>query len=162
MGKYLLATLLFIPTVIKADKVENPYLYSAVYKQILKVRPGIEPNYALRLAKSIYEVAGAFKIEPKLLTAILAQESMFKVDAINIKSHDYGLAQINRKTAKLYKFDLKRLQADPKYAIWAAGVVLNDFHKMYGHKEKDAWTRYNSSKPENRQRYKILVARYMK
>ncbi len=162
MGKYLLATLLFIPAAIHADKVLNPYLNSPVYKQILKARPGIEAAYALKLANSIYEVARAFKIEPKLLTAILAQESMFKTEAINLKSHDYGLAQINHKTAKLYHFDLKRLQIDPKYSIWAAGVILNDFHKMYGHKEKDAWTRYNSSKPDKREAYKVLVARYMK
>lgn len=158
MSKYLILLALIIPTQIYADKVDNYLLRSAVYKQIKRVRPGIDSQYALKLTKSIYEVSRAFKIDASLLTAIIAQESMFKTEAINLKSRDYGLAQINHKTAKAYNFDTNRLKTDPKYAIWAAGIVLNDFHKL---KEKNYWSRYNSSKPEKRQIYEQLVARYL-
>jgi len=159
MAKYLILLATIIPVdYIQADKVENTIYHTAVYKQIRRIKPDIEPRYAAHLAASIYEVARAFKIDARLMTAILAQESMFNVAAVNQKSKDYGLAQINHKTAKAYNFDLKRLKTDPKYSIWAAGVVLRDFNKLH---EKEPWTRYNSSKPEKRKQYKRLVARYM-
>lgn len=160
MSKYLILLAITFPTCIQADKLNNPYLNTAVYNQIKRARPAIDSRYALELTESIYKVARAFKIDARLLTAILAQESMFNAKAFNATSKDYGLAQINHKTAKAYKFDLKKLKRDPCYSVWAAGRVLNDFKKVHG-KERAWWTRYNSSKPENRSKYKQLVARYM-
>src|SRR6267154_4581559 len=127
MAKYLLAVLLFVPMTIKVDKVPNLYTHSAVYKQIRRIKPDIEPRLALEVTEAVYKACGTFKVNPRLLVAILMQESKFDPKAVNKVTHDYGLAQINIKTAKSYKFDLKRLKTEPKYSIFAAGLILNDF-----------------------------------
>jgi hypothetical protein len=45
---------------------------------------------------------------------------------------------------------------DLEYSVKAGAIVLADFKRMYGEKEKDFWTRYNTSHPEKRQKYKFV------
>lgn len=132
-----------------------------IFEQVLKNHPGIDRKYARDIAKAIQKVAIEFGIKPQRLAAILAQESMYTLNAVNKKSKDYGIAQINHKTIESFGFDKKRLLTDLEYSVKAGAIVLADFKRMYGHKEKDYWTRYNSSKPERRAEYKQLVARYL-
>jgi len=108
------------------------------------------------------------------LAAILMQESSYNLSAKNKKCgfseetgkraciiQDYGVGQINYKTIEYLKLDKKRLTTDLSYSVDAAAKVLSNFKKMYGHKEIDFWTRYNSSNKNKRLVYKRLVERYM-
>lgn len=105
---------------------------------------------------------------------MLMQESSYKISAKGLKCGisittgekdcvvvDYGIGQINHKTIKNFNFDQKKLLSDIEYSIEAAAIVLADFKRMYGKKEVEYWTRYNSSNPTARHTYKKLVARYM-
>lgn len=133
---------------------------NAVYCQIIKNNPKIDQGYALELATLINQVAVEYNLKPYRLAAIIAQESGYKLNAVNTKSKDYGIAQINQKTIKAFEFDQHRLLTDLRYSIEAGAIVLSDFKRRYGHREKDYWTRFNSSIPEKREEYKQLVLRY--
>jgi hypothetical protein len=136
--------------------VNNP-----IFCQIVKNNPTIDRIYAMKLSNVIYYVAKLYDIDPKKYTAILAQESMYKLKAVNSHSKDYGIAQINHKTAKIYGFDIQRLTSDVEYSVKAGAKVLADLKNSHGHKDQSYWTRYNSSKPEKREKYKKLVKRFM-
>ena len=133
---------------------------TATFQQVITNHPGIDREYAQRIANAIDKAAKELDLNPRRLTAILAQESMYTLNAINKKSADYGIAQINHRTIERYGFDKKRLLTDLEYSVKAGAIVLSDFKRMYGKKEKTYWSRYNSSNPERRKAYEILVARY--
>lgn len=150
-------------TTVKNEKHEifSQYL---IYSQIIKNSPKIQKNYAAKLSNVIFKVTNEMGINPKKYAAILAQESMYRLNAKNCKNnkcHDYGIAQINKKTIKHFNFDEQKLLTDLEYSIKAGAIVLANFKKLYGHKEKDFWTRYNASNPLKRKRYKELVIRYL-
>ncbi len=105
---------------------------------------------------------------------MLMQESAYKLSAKNIKCGtsmytgkkdciiiDYGIGQINHKTINTFKFDQDKLLSNLDYSIEAAAIVLSDFKRMYGKKEVDYWSRYNSSNVQARLNYKRRVTRYM-
>lgn len=135
-----------------------------IFCQIVKNHPTINLNYAMKLSNVINKVAVEMGINPVKYAAILAQESMYKLEAKNCwdnECHDFGIAQINKATIRAFKFDKKKLLTDLEYSVKAGAIVLADFKRMYGESEKDYWTRYNSSKPSKREKYKRLVARYL-
>lgn len=135
--------------------------YSETFKQVVKNHPKIDRIYALQIANAIDKAAKELNIRPQRLAAILAQESRYVLSAVNKKSRDYGIAQINHKTIERFGFDKQRLLTDLEYSVMAGAIVLADFKRMYGKREKDYWTRYNSSDPERRKAYEVLVARFM-
>lgn len=145
-----------------------------VISQIQKNNPGLPKKYAQTLAQTIVKKSNKHKISSKVLTAMLMQESGYNVSAKNVRCGtsittgqkdcvviDYGIGQINHKTIQHFKFDQKKLLSNLDYSVEAAAIVLADFKRMYGKKESDYWTRYNSGTKTNRQVYKRLVARYM-
>lgn len=134
--------------------------YTETYYQVLKNHPKIDQQYALEIANAIDKAANELNLNPQRLAAILAQESRYVLNAVNKKSRDYGIAQINHKTIDRYGFDKQRLLTDLEYSVKAGAIVLADFKRMYGKKEKTYWSRYNSSNPERRKEYEILVARF--
>lgn len=164
MSKILMLIGLLAPVSIGAEVlVKEPSICDQhpIYCQITKNKPKINKQYAMQLSNIIYKAAKKHQVKPSRLTAILAQESMYKLDAFNPKSKDYGIAQINHKTAENFNFDVEKLLTDLEYSVNAGAIVLADFKRMYGHKEDDFWTRYNSSKPEKREVYKQLVMRFL-
>lgn len=145
-----------------------------ILSQIKKNNPNLDVEYTATLAKTIVQTSKKYGIHPKVLAAMLMQESAYKISAKNIKCGisiengkkdciivDFGIGQINHKTIKAFKFDRNKLLTDLSYSIEASAKVLADFKRMYGHKESDYWSRYNASTPSKRLVYKRLVARYM-
>lgn len=132
-----------------------------IYYKILKNKPTIDKTYARKLATVIAVKTSKHNINAIKYTAILAQESGYKLNAINHKSGDYGISQINHRTAKAFNIDTKRLLKDLDYSVEAGLIVLADFKKRYGHREDDYWSRYNSSNKTKRTMYKKLVVGYM-
>jgi hypothetical protein len=62
---------------------------------------------------------------------------------------------------KRFKLDKDRLLNDLDYSISASAMILADFKRMYGKRESQYWTRYNSGTPSKRETYKKLVSRFM-
>lgn len=158
MLKCIAFIIVFLPMFVSEVKTEP---VSPVMVQILRNHPDIEMDYARELAKAIYKVSGELRLRPERLAAILAQESMYTLNAVNKRSKDFGIAQINWRTVERYGFDKKRLLTDLEYSVKAGAIVLADFKRMYGKREKNYWSRYNSSDETKRKEYEILVARYM-
>lgn len=157
MLKCIAFVLIFTPIFTSEAQVErNP-----IFEQVVRNHPKIDRQYALRVATAIQKVAKEMGVRPERLAAILAQESRYTLNAVNKKSNDYGIAQINHRTIENFGFDKKKLLTDLEYSIKAGAIVLADFKRMYGKREKNYWTRYNSSDPDRRKEYEILVARFL-
>jgi hypothetical protein len=183
--KLLILTLLFCFSSKASESVEllrKSAIYGAdcskhkIFCQIRKNNPKVTKEYAMQLSNIIHSVTKKYNLRPHIYTAILAQESMYQLKAINcttgvklydannplneeeIVCVDFGISQINYKTAKAYEFDLTKLVSD---SIEAGAIVLSDMKKRYHEDDIHYWTRYNSSKKTFREEYRRLVERFM-
>lgn len=152
--------------------------YAGIYDQIKRNNPNLNHDYIVILTHSIKRLSLKYNINPTIYSAILAQESMYSLSAKNCKKgldsslnevitcYDFGIAQINYKTAKLYKLNLKRLTRDLDYSLEAGLMVLSDLKKTYG-QTKDWWVRYNvgtgkeAMKSSSALEYKNKVGRFL-
>lgn len=157
----LLILVLLIPSIIGFNTYTPSIAYTKLYIQINKANPDLPTQYLRDLTEAILSVSERHNIKPHKLAAILAQESAYKLNSVNKLTKDYGIGQINIRTIKAFKFDKNRILTDLYYSIECAGIVLADFKRMYGKKDKDYWSRYNSSRPEARLIYKQYVERYL-
>lgn len=132
----------------------------SVYNQVLRNNPNVDTNMAKSISIMVVEASDKFNIDHNLYAAILMQESRYKLSAINHRSQDYGIAQININTINAFKLSKQKLLTDLHYSINSGALVLSDFKKRHSNKEEYYWTRYNASKPTKRLIYKNLVARY--
>lgn len=132
-----------------------------VYKQLMSFYDGLPAHRASIVSFYVYHHAHLNNLNPHLLAAILIQESALRLDAQNYASNDFGIGQINVRTARHFCPDIKRLLTDYNYSIGCAAAVLGDFKKRYAHREKTWWTRYNSSHIIYRKRYKKMVVRHL-
>ena len=137
-----------------------------VKSQIRQISLLMPQAKVVQLAYHIEAACLEFNIPCELYTAILAQESMFQLDAFNYKTQDYGIAQINIKTIKAYKFDKHLLLTDLKYSIRAGAKVLSWFSR-YKSRESHWFCRYNVGTASLRDKklkkclkYSSLVDRY--
>ena len=138
------------------------------YCQIKKNNPHLSNEYAFRISKTINKVSKKYDIPQKIFTAILMQESSYRIGIINNNSphKDFGIAQINYKTANDYGFNILRLINDLEYSIEAGAKVLSWFKRKYSKKEKDWYVRYNcgtrrSIKIKKCQDYKNKITKYL-
>ena len=157
MLKCMAFIILTIPMFTSEAKTE----YNPIFDQVVKNHPKIDRVYAQRVATAIQKVAKEMGIKPQRLAAILAQESRYTLTAVNRRSNEYGIAQINHRTIESFGFDKQRLLTDLEYSVKAGAIVLADFKRMYGKREKNYWSRYNSSNKDKRQEYEILVAKFL-
>lgn len=85
-------------------------------------------------------IARANQIDPQLLKAIVWHESRFNTRAQS-STHDYGLAQLNRRTIASYQ--LTPVDArDPVISLTIAAAELRILKRRFG-TEKNWWCRYN-------------------
>jgi len=120
------------------------------------------------LALQIIKAAEANGVSPKLFAAIIATESMYR-STINVRTQDYGLTQINIKTAKAYNWDIMRLLYDPEYALNAGAKLLAQYQKRYSKLEPNWFCRYNvgtgvltGKRAERCEAYSNAVRKYLK
>ena len=75
---------------------------------------------------------------------------------------DFGISEINFRTARRYNLDIHRLMTDLEYSIESGLRILADFQKRWFKKEPiDWWSRYNSPTRENRDIYEEQVKRWL-
>jgi len=143
-----------------------------IFCQIKKNKPDIDIQYAMKLSNYISIYSHKYKVEARLYTAILAQESQYDMsarsysDGLNdalepIRAYqDYGLIQVSYKTAEVFKIDLKRLMTDMEYAVESGAIILKNKIKECSFLGKDAWVCYHSKTESYRGVYKSLVMKY--
>jgi soluble lytic murein transglycosylase-like protein len=164
----IILAILHIADAYAINCVEHP-----IYCTILENRPKIDRDYAMKLSNIIHKVTVKYNIPALIYTAILMQESGYKQDAKGcvrgldvdfnekVVCSDFGISQINYRTAKRFGFDIEKIIKDLEYAIDCGAIVLYNFKKRYSKREEYYWTRYNSSTKVKRLLYKKLVLRYM-
>lgn len=126
-----------------------------VLKQINRNNPKLPKQYSIEISKTILSKSKKYGISPRVLAAILMQESSYKLNATGIKcgisittgekdcvAIDFGIGQINHKTIKDYNFDQKKLMTDVVYSIDASAKVLSHF-KRFQKSEPNWYCRYN-------------------
>jgi hypothetical protein len=116
-----------------------------------------------------------YNVPSEIFTAILRQESNYKLNRMTKISGidentgqvttvitDYGISMINFRNLKRYNFDYKKLLEDLEYSVEAGVLVLKNKKKRYGKRYPETWwTFYHSPTKVLRERYKLLVERYM-
>jgi len=151
---------MFSPIILCIYFMTTPEVCST-YRQVVSNKPDINLAYARKLSRGIVASAKKHNVRHNIYTAILMQESCYKNNAVNKKSKDYGIAQINIKTIVAFKFDKRKLLTDLNYSIDAGAEVLGDFKKRHFKKEGyNYWTRYNTSNLNKRLVYKQKVQKY--
>lgn len=135
-----------------------------VTSHVTKNNPNLTKKEASRISVSIVRKTKKYDLPRGIFTAILAQESMYGLSAKNCslgKCTDIGISQIHISTIERYKFDKNKLLTDLDYSIEAGCIVLKDFMIKYGNKEKNWYSRYNSSKALARRKYEKSIKRFL-
>lgn len=179
--KFLLIFLLPICLFAKVDCNKHK-----IFCQIKKNKPSINNNYAMKLSNKIYNASLKYKIPANIYTAILMQESTYKLEAKKCQKgiltkegksfykntpkavvcSDFGISQIHYKTVDRYRFDVDKLLTDLEYSVNSGAKVLSWFFKKYAHKDINWFSRYNcgtksTTKRKTCVKYKKLVERYL-
>ena len=98
--KYIISALLALLDPLNCDI--NP-----TYCQINKNNPKLSLEYSQKLSELIDEASKKHNIPAEIYTAMLMQESTYKLSAVGCKKTcDYGISQINKLTAKRYGLSL--------------------------------------------------------
>ena len=163
---------IFIASPLSASTcTDNP-----VYCKIVKIDGGINKEYAYRLSNAIVKYSAKYGVSKFLLTAILAQESGFRLNAkscdkglvflddewkLDEVCFDFGIGQINYRNIEVYNLDVELLLTNLDYSVEASVVILKYFYDKYSHKEVNWWSRYNASSPNNRALYERRVSRFL-
>lgn len=171
MGKYLIILLNLI-IIEPAYATKNP-----IYHQIIKNNVNINKQYAMKLSNIIHVVSKKVGVDARILTAIMAQESMYDnkargchkgIDQFGLESttcSDFGILQLNYKTISSHNFDINLINQDIRYSIESGAIILKWFHKVYK-SDPNWWTRFNCGTRGTTDRktcriYKSLVSRFL-
>lgn len=91
---------------------------------IIIVLVGFGVAKANNLEVAIAKTAFNHGLDAAEFRAVLVVESRLQLSAVNRRTLDYGIGQINHKTAKALNLDIVRLTTDLQYSLNAAATVL--------------------------------------
>lgn len=110
------------------------------------------------LAEPLYASSLKYGMDWRIVLAIFDHESRLKFEAVNWKSRDFGIGQVNYRTILRRKIDLGRLLTDREYAVEASVAILSELKDKYAKIEKKHWwSRYHSPTPRYRKEYYDVV-----
>lgn len=131
---------------------------------------------AFPIALEIYYKSRKYQLEWELMVAIIAQESMFRLDTMNCTKGlskvekkwvpskvcgDFGPTQINYKTIKRLDLDAGKLLSDWEYALDTMGKILYSLKRRYIKIDPEFWwCRYHSSTVDLKHKYYDDVMRH--
>lgn len=152
----LAGSLCYIPKATTTDitktevTVQNEQLIS---NMIRKVQPNISAVKAGHLAKIVYRNSVEFKLDPKILIAIIATESNFRNEMIS-STGDFSMAQINFKIWNkefqrlgLPRLDMKLLKHNEHYGIYKLAKILSILKTRYQKADQHWYASYHSQTP---------------
>jgi len=143
----------------------NAYLNNTVIeKGITLLQPGLNIAYIKKLSAIIDKYSRKFDVDWEIIVAILKVESNFNVKAVNYKSNDFGIGQINIINMKHYGFDLGKQLTDVDYAVHNTCLILYDLKQKYNTKSQGVFqwfTRYHSYTSNYRKIYYEKLKKYL-
>lgn len=129
--------ILIITTII------NLQILAKDYPQISKNAPHLPEKYVQEVGKAVNKICLEMDIPCPILKAVLFVESEYLVGAVNNRTKDYGIGQINEKNIRKLKLDKYRLLTDVEYSVYEAAKILKYFQKRYSKTEYCWFARYN-------------------
>jgi hypothetical protein len=139
-----------------------------ISKMIKKIQPMLDKNDRNRIAYSLYVTSKKYKIDPKLMIAIIGTESDFKNEKVSTTG-DLSLAQINTAVWNkeflrlgLDKLNPKRLKKDENYALSKMAVILNILKARHAKNDTQWFARYHSQTKKYKNLYSLKVEKRMR
>lgn len=146
--------------IARSEAVEDS---GAVYMQILRNTHGEPPHDPVRLAAAFTDSAKRHGLSPQLLTAIGGAESSYYVGAINKRTADYGIMQVNAYNIKKMKLSKKKLLTNIEYSVEQGARILAWFKRKYAKAEPKTWyCRYNVGTRPLKGSLKRICNRYIR
>ena len=130
-----------------------------IAKYISTIEPNLPKEVVEKYSLTIEFYSELYKVEEDIIVAIFKVESNFNMKAVNYKSRDFGIGQINAINMKYYKLDLGLQMTNYEYAIKSTITILRDIKKVYAKREPrftkslQWWSRYHSYKNKYRKIY---------
>lgn len=162
---YILGLVLISFILCYSFPIKNLNLFKDVYlfQSMLSLNKNLDTQDAITYTNIFSKYAKKYNLDPFLLISIAKQESDFNLNSKNgyIRNNtfhvtDFCMMQIHYTNVAHMKLDSSRLLNDADYCISTGIKILLNF-KGLSSKDKFWWTRYNSSNPELREKYKNLV-----
>lgn len=122
-------------------------------EQVKHNKPSIEHKFAVKISNLFDEMADKYKVPANVIAAIAMVESSYRLNAVNKRSKDFGIMQVNLYNIKAYNFDKQRLLNDVRYSIEAGVIVFQWFYKIYNTAE-EAVKRYNAGTAKGATKWK--------
>ncbi len=139
-----------------------------ISKMIKAVQPELEKNNRNRIAYSLYMTTKKYKVDPKLMIAIIGTESDFVNSKVSTTG-DLSLAQINTEIWNkefsrlgLDKLNAKRLKKDEVYALSKMAEILNILKARHAKNDSKWFARYHSHTKKYKNLYSVKVEKRMR
>lgn len=148
MYKLLVIFMCFSAFAVECDK--HP-----IYCHIKSLKLPLSHKKVMGMSNLIYNLSKRYKVDSRLVVAIIRTESRFRNKAANcVKGlnsenkevevcRDFGIMQISYKTIRGYGFDLDLIRSDLEYSMESGVIVLRDFKRRYAKKYKNWYVSYN-------------------
>lgn len=150
----------------RSDLVANQT--RSIARMISVVQPELKDYTKNRIAKSLCMTAKKYKLDPKLMIAIIGTESDFVNGKIST-SGDISLAQINTSIWNkefsrlgLNKINPMLLKKDEAYALNKMAEILNILKARHARKDSKWFARYHSQTKAFKMLYGIKVEKRLK
>ena len=139
-----------------------------IAKMISIVQPELKEGAKNRIAKSLYNTTKKYRLDPKLMIAIIGTESDFVNEKVSTTG-DLSLAQINTDVWNkefsrlgLDKLNSKLLKKDEAYALNKMAEILNILKFRHGKSDSKWFARYHSQTTKYKNLYSIKVEKRMR
>lgn len=139
-----------------------------ISRMIKVVQPDLKESSRNRIAKSLYSTTKKYKVDPKLMIAIIGTESDFVNSKVSTTG-DLSMAQINAEVWNkefdrlgLKKLNVKRLKKDEAYALNKMAEILNIIKARHSKKDSKWFARYHSHTKKFKDLYSVKVEKRMR
>lgn len=149
-----------------AEAVRNQV--NTISKMIKALQPELDKTNRNRIAYSLYLTTKRYKIDPKLMIAIIGTESDFRNEMISTTG-DLSMAQINAKVwnkefTRIGRASLnpKRLKKDEGYALSKMAEILIILKERHAKKDDKWFARYHSQTKKFKNLYSAKVEKRLR
>lgn len=102
---------------------------------------GANIQYEHKIKDAVLKASKRYGLDARTILGIAIVESSLNQWAINTKTHDFGLMQVNQHNIRALKLDRNKLLNNIEYNIDSGARILSYFVRRYG--ELEGLCRYN-------------------
>lgn len=136
---------------------------NTISKMIKSVQPDLKNQKRNELAASLYYTSKKYRVDPKIMIAIISTESSFRNHVVS-STGDLSLAQINtvvwdKEFARLgmAKINTKLLKKNEEYALGKMATILSILKERHARKDSKWYAIYHSKTKKYKDLYDSKV-----